>query len=87
MLEALAGRAEPLVVQLPREPGRKECRYAHLLCGMPDLPDPELPLERAVLTVRGEDERLAALEREVEALRDELGALRETFAVFRAQFD
>lgn len=87
VLDQLAERDEPLVLQLPREPGRKECRYAHLLSGTPAIPDPEVPVERAILAVREEDGRIDALEAEVAALRDELGALKAAFATFRAQFD
>ncbi|MGH9281912.1 MAG: YceH family protein [Acidimicrobiales bacterium] len=36
-MEALAGRDEPLVTRLPREPGRKEMRYAHLLGGVVEV--------------------------------------------------
>ena len=32
-LRDLGDRAKPLVVLLPRSPGQKEARYAHLLCG------------------------------------------------------
>lgn len=32
-LEALVARQEPLVARLPRAPGQKEARYAHLLAG------------------------------------------------------
>ena len=35
-LGRLEGRAPPLVVSLPRQPGQKEGRYAHLMCGEPD---------------------------------------------------
>jgi uncharacterized protein YceH (UPF0502 family) len=35
-LEELAGRDEPLVVRLERQPGQKEARYAHLLTGPVD---------------------------------------------------
>jgi uncharacterized protein YceH (UPF0502 family) len=35
-LEALAARAEPLVVRLERQPGQKEARYAQLLGGPVD---------------------------------------------------
>src|SRR5215207_2091657 len=34
-LEGLAQRDEPLVTKLPRQLGRKEARYAHLLSGQP----------------------------------------------------
>ncbi len=37
-LHELAGRApEPLVVELPRQPGARENRWMHLLCGAPTL--------------------------------------------------
>ena len=39
-LEKLAERDEPLVTALPRQPGQKEGRYAHLLAGEPDIPEP-----------------------------------------------
>ena len=35
LLKDLTDRAQPLVVLLPRAPGRKEARYAHTLCGVP----------------------------------------------------
>ena len=33
VLDRLAGRDDPLVVHLPRRPGQKDARYAHLLSG------------------------------------------------------
>jgi len=39
-LDKLAQREEPLVTALPRQPGQKEGRYAHLLAGEPDIPEP-----------------------------------------------
>ena len=36
-LQEMASRAQPLVVQLPLQPGRREARYAHLLGGPVDL--------------------------------------------------
>src|SRR5687767_8694784 len=33
VLDGLASRETPLVTQLPRQPGQKEERYAHLLAG------------------------------------------------------
>jgi uncharacterized protein YceH (UPF0502 family) len=35
-LERLAQREEPIVVLLPRQPGSREARWMHLLCGPPD---------------------------------------------------
>jgi uncharacterized protein YceH (UPF0502 family) len=37
VLSSLQDRAQPLVTELPRAPGQKEARQAHLLCGAPPL--------------------------------------------------
>jgi hypothetical protein len=87
-LTNLAEREAPLVVRLPRQAGRKEQRYAHLLCGPPDISE-ELtpPSEPARARVMAENERLAALEAEMTALRGELAELRAQLDMFRAQFE
>jgi uncharacterized protein YceH (UPF0502 family) len=77
-----------LIRKLPRQPGRKESRYAHLLAGEPENVEPAAAApEAAVLQVRAENERLAALEQEVDALRSELAELRSAFLEFKSQFD
>jgi uncharacterized protein YceH (UPF0502 family) len=89
VLESLIAREpEPLVARLPRRPGQKEVRYAHLLGGEPtqaDAPEgadePALPTRRADV----EDDRVAALERTVEALRAEVAALRAELDALRAE--
>jgi uncharacterized protein len=88
-LDGLAQREEPLVLKLPRQPGRKEARYAHLLAGTPEFeePRPEPRVEPAVREVRAENERLARLEGEVETLRAELAGLRQQFDEFKKQFE
>ena len=88
-LGELGERQQPMVVQLERQPGRKEARFAHLLCGEPDIGEEDQgagPVELAALDVRAENERLAALEQEVGALREELAGLRRAFEEFRGQF-
>ncbi|MFC1526065.1 YceH family protein [Candidatus Latescibacterota bacterium] len=93
VLEGLRGRESgPMVVCLPRQPGRKEPRYAHLLAGEPEAAAAaeeaaEVKPERATLEVRAEDERLAALEDQVAALVEEMAALRQQFQGFRQQFE
>jgi len=90
VLESLMAREpEPLVARLPRRPGQKEVRYAHLLGGdatPADAPvaadEPPLPTRRADV----EDDRVAMLERTVDALRAEVAALRAELEAFRAQF-
>ena len=37
----------PLVVKLPRQPGRKEARFAHLLCGELEPEDEDVPAVEA----------------------------------------
>ena len=90
VLVELAERTEgALVVQLARQPGRKESRYAHVLTGEPEEGDvqTEGPVDAAALEVRAENERIAALEEQVKALRDELADVRSAFAQFKEQFE
>ena len=79
-LQKLMEREPPLVTLLPRLPGSRESRYAHLLSG---------PVEAAITaavsspTVQGEersserDERIARLETTVAELQRDVAALRE----------
>lgn len=80
-----------LVTCLPRQPGRKESRYAHLLAGQPEAAEAdaegEAPPEPATLEVRAENERLATLEQEVAGLREEVTSLRQQLDEFRRQFE
>jgi len=72
-LNGLISSDPPLVVRLPRQPGQKEIRYAHLLSGevkMTEQPPEEEP----------EVDRLSKLEREVEELKRQ-------FEEFRKQFE
>src|SRR5215210_4440036 len=88
-LEALAQRDEPLVTKLPRQAGRKEARYAHLLSGPPSVED-EAEAQTSSVAPRaraGESERVARLEGEVERLSGELSEMRKQFEEFRKQFE
>ncbi|MFQ5507771.1 MAG: YceH family protein [Leptospirillia bacterium] len=90
VLDGLMERQPPLLTELPRQPGRKECRYAHLLCGEVDVsaivsaagPSPEA----ATVQVRAEDERIARLETQVATLSNELAALKKNLENFMSQF-
>lgn len=89
-LNALAARQpQPLVAKLPRAPGTKESRYAHLLSGPVEFNAPEkpVPVEPATAVVRAENERFAQLEQETADLRRELAELKQQFADFRKQFE
>jgi uncharacterized protein YceH (UPF0502 family) len=89
VLAELMERTPPLVARLPRQPGRKENRYAQLFGGEPDLSTEEAapPAEAARLRVQAENEKLEGLEAEVAALRAEVDELRRLVEEFRAQFE
>jgi hypothetical protein len=88
MLQNLMEREEPLVMRLPRQPGRKEHRFSHLLSGTPDIEETSsLPTEPARLQVAAENERVAKLENEVAELRTELDEVRSQLKAFQAQFE
>jgi uncharacterized protein len=79
-LTALAGHEPPLVALLPRQAGRKEPRWAHLLSGTPEVSEEvpaEVRAEPARAQVQAHDARIAALEARVKALEEALGALRK----------
>jgi uncharacterized protein YceH (UPF0502 family) len=90
VLESLIARQpEPLVARLPRRPGQKEVRYAHLLSGEPppqsDAAGTEEPATRSS-PAPARRMGVAALEQTVEELRAEVAALRTELDAFRAQF-
>jgi uncharacterized protein YceH (UPF0502 family) len=75
-------------MRLPRQPGQKEARVAHLLSG--EVSVDSLPEETSSTRSRGrgaDSERISALEAEVESLKTEIVQLREQFDVFRKQFE
>jgi uncharacterized protein YceH (UPF0502 family) len=75
---SLEDRDPPLATTLPRQPGRKEARYAHLLAGAPaaEAASDDPPAESSsVLPSPGRSDRVAALEDEVAGLQSELAAL------------
>lgn len=91
-LDKLAARPDgPLVAELPRQPGQKEARIAHLLGDQPpcaDLPQgADLPPPAAVAVARGESVRAADLEARVAALETQVAELHSLFATFKAQFE
>ena len=73
-LESLSSRADgPFVVRLPREPGRRDARYAHLFCGAVTIPAPtEESNTGPSMTSAAASSRLERLEEEVRQLKEEL---------------
>lgn len=83
-LERLMEREPPLAAVLPRQPGTKESRYAHLLSGPVESavqsnqqPDPSDQQHRPSDSSPEKDERLARLETTVAELQKEIASLRE----------
>ncbi len=78
-----------LVSQLPRQPGRKESRYTHLLSGEPK----EVTVETAVrkdtdtVIVRKKNDQQIELQEQIDSLRQELQNLQLEFETFKSQFD
>ena len=88
ILEHLMERDEPLLMRLPRQPGRKEHRFAHLLAGTPAFEEASpLPLEAARLQVTADQDRITKLEEEMAALRAELDEVRSQLQTFQSQFE
>jgi uncharacterized protein YceH (UPF0502 family) len=82
-LESLRTREDgPFVVRLPREPGRRDSRYAHLFSGAVAVAAiEEAPQTVAVANVAGETSaRLDRLEEQVRRLREELDDMKRRLA-------
>lgn len=73
--ELAAHKDGPFTAELPRQPGQRERRFMHLLCGDNV---PELVTEPGYLP--GESDRITVLEDEVAALRNELAEVRVQLA-------
>jgi len=71
---------EPLVARLPRQPGQKEGRFAHLLAG-------EIDIEAAPAAMQSAVPRRSSLEQKVDALAAEVEQLKEQFEEFKKQFE
>ncbi len=86
-LQRLMKREPPLVKVLPRQPGTKEARYAHLLNGDVEVPPPDSAVGVAVTTSANSGDRITRLEDQVENLQTEIADLKQQFAAFRKQFE
>ncbi len=93
-LQHLIKREPPLVKVLPRQPGTKESRYAHLLSGEVEGSDAMPASEPQLTPASAGEERMAHLEREVADLRNdvadfqkEVADLKQQFAQFKKQFE
>ncbi len=91
ILEGMCAQADtPFVIKLPRQPGKRECRYAHLLCGAPEIIDAEdapVAAEMARQQVEQEENRIAQLEAQFEELSSQLQELRQEFIAFKQMLE
>src|SRR5580700_4447765 len=76
-LQKLMQREPPLAKVLPRQPGTKESRYAHLLAG--DVVEAEAPAHVSAGSEHNspDAERIARLEEEVASLRRQIGEIKD----------
>jgi uncharacterized protein len=89
-VQRLMQHEPPIVKVLPRQPGTKEARHAHLLSGDVSTPAQTQSREAApsgAAENAGSAERIARLEKEVAALRQELADMKQHLAAFRKQFE
>jgi uncharacterized protein YceH (UPF0502 family) len=77
-LAALMARDEPLVAKLPREPGKREHRYVHVLGDEPQAA--AISAAHAGEPADADPDRLAALEARVAALDEEVTELKRRLA-------
>ncbi len=77
------------VLQLPRQPGKRERRWAHLFGGEVDIPEEQTEEIGAVEIQAGPSrlERIQTLEYEVADLKQELRELKEEFKTFKTAFE
>ena len=81
VLEKLAEwAAGALAMKLDRQPGQKEARYAHLLCGEPAIE----PAREAVASTT--PSRISLLEETIVQLQSEVAQLRQRLDFLEAQF-
>jgi uncharacterized protein YceH (UPF0502 family) len=86
-LQRLMQRDPPVVKLLPRQPGTKEARFAHLLSG--DRPEwnAQPGSEPVVTKIRSDGDRIAHLEEAFTDLQRAFADLKQEFADFRKQFE
>ena len=69
-LDQLCAKTHPIILRIPRQPGQREDRYMHLLCGKPDLTAIVAMGSGAKKTASPElEERVEKLEAQVEQLQ------------------
>lgn len=86
-LQRLIERDPALVKMLPRQPGTKESRFAHLLSGDVEAWTPPPGESATTRSTSGDDDRMVRLEQQIEQLRLEMAEVKQQLAEFRKQFE
>lgn len=84
-VDGLTKREEPLLIPIPKQPGQKEARFAHLLSGDVDFEavSSEIPTRSSAAG----NSRIGELEEKIAELESELGSFRDEFEEFKKQFE
>ena len=86
-LQRLMKREPAIVKVLPRQPGTKEARYAHLLSGDVEVSQHEYSTSVAAPSSTSGGDRVTRLEDQVAHLQSEINELKQQLASFRKQFE
>ena len=78
---------DPLVTSLPRQPGFKEVRYAHLLSGAAPAQPVAPAAPSAAVPRETRDDAIAELRASIDRLEQEVDDLKRQFAEFKRQFE
>jgi hypothetical protein len=74
------------IQRLARLPGHKESRYGHLLSGEPEIAHSDTAPDDSGSNNEAEM-RIDRMAQDIEALRSDIDALKEAFAIFKKQFE
>ena len=80
VLNRMADQPTPLIVKLPRQPGKREGRFAHLLCGepvVPETPGAQPQPEAARLELEASNARMDSLTEQICQLQEKIAAIQE----------
>ena len=70
VVDKLSSGEVPYILQLPRKPGQKEARYAHLLAGVPEISDDDNDDDPPARPSSGLEARLSKVEQELADLKE-----------------
>ena len=85
-LENLSGIG--FIAKLPRQPGQKEQRFAHLLAGELDTSEQvALRQEATMIAAETDSDRIVELEKTVAYLKEEIEMLKNEFLFFKKEFE